>query len=616
MDGRISAEDLAGQWSLSFSDTEFVNSKPLATRPGVAVQLKFFAAHGFFADAADRVPDDAIGYVVEQLGGGDLSDYDFAGRSGRRHRAEILRHLGFRRMKPADREALAAWISSELCPSGMTVGAMMDRVFLWCRDNKIFALSRMKLERLARSERQRFLDVYLGRVADRLHPDAQALMEASLADPDSETGFHSIKSDAGQASLDNIIAVTDRLAFIRSLDLPADLLLVCGTAWIEQIERRVGGEKASEMRRHPRTRQLGLYAVFLMSRQSKIIDAMIDLLIETVHRITTRSRRKVIAGIARDIEKIYGKERLLVDIAGAAIDNPSGRVCDVIFPVAGETKLTAIINEYHAQGALDRRIYKVMRGSYASHYRRMVPKLLSVLEFCSNNATWRPVVDAVDWMRTMVDDGRRFVSRQDVPIDKVVPAKWRGAVIGKDGRVNRISYELCVLSQLRESIRAKEIWIVGADRYRNPDDDLPKDFEAKPAAYYSSLNLTPDAKAFIGEIKRELEEELRLLNADLPGNDKVRILWRGENRICVTSFKPAPEPTALTAVKAEIGRRWPMTGLLDVLKEAALDTGYLDAFETSASRVALSRPELDRRLLLCLYGCVFHRIVSTDFTAS
>src|SRR3546814_17433792 len=45
-----------------------------------------------------------------------------------------------------------------------------------------------------------------------------------------------------------------------------------------------------------------------------------------------------------------------------------------------------------------------------------------------------------------------------------------------------------------------------------------------------------------------------------------------------------------------------MTGLLDVLKEAALDTGLLEAFETSASRVALPKPALDQRLLLCLYG--------------
>src|SRR3546814_7099672 len=45
-----------------------------------------------------------------------------------------------------------------------------------------------------------------------------------------------------------------------------------------------------------------------------------------------------------------------------------------------------------------------------------------------------------------------------------------------------------------------------------------------------------------------------------------------------------------------------LTGLLDVLKEAALDTGLLEAFETSASRVALPKTALDQRLLLCLYG--------------
>ena len=78
--------------------------------------------------------------------------------------------------------------------------------------------------------------------------------------------------------------------------------------------------------------------------------------------------------------------------------------------------------------------------------------------------------------------------------------------------------------------------------------------------------------------------------------------WNGDNRISITPFAPLPEPTGLVAMKSEIGKRWPMTGLLDVLKEAALDTGYLNAFETSASREMLPRTIRDRRLLLCLYG--------------
>ncbi|RWK27976.1 Tn3 family transposase [Mesorhizobium sp.] len=597
-------EELAKEWSLSFADLEFVNAKLTATRLGLAAQLKFFAAYGFFAIAAADIPDEAVTYLAEQLGvsNSDLLGYDFSGRSGRRHCADILRHLGFRRMKRADRAALADWIATERCPGGMSVSAMLEDVFLWCRDRRIFGPSRKEIERLVRSERQHFVDSFLGAVSDRLRPEAVALMEASLTDPDSPTGFHTIKADAGAATLDNMLGLADRLTFIKRLDLPRDLLSTVGKTWVDQIVRRVGAEKASEMRRHAPRRQLGLYTVFLMTREAQIIDAMIDLLVETIHKIGVRSKRKVVAGIAKDIERVYGKERLLVDIAGAAIEAPSGRVCDVIFPVAGKEKLAAIVKEHRAKGTLERRIYQVMRGSYAGHYRRILPKLLSVLEFRSNNAVHRPVLEALDWIRRAFDTGCRVVPRKGVPIEGVVPPKWRSAIIGKDGRINRISYELCVLSQLRDRIRAKEIWVVGADRYRNPDDDLPKDFEKRRAAYYGALNLTPDARAFTRQIQSELERELRLLNAELPRNDKVRILWRGENRISVTPFQPLPEPQGLRSVKAEIGRRWPMTELLDVLKETALDTGFLDAFETSASRMALSHDDLGRRLILCLYG--------------
>jgi len=63
-----------------------------------------------------------------------------------------------------------------------------------------------------------------------------------------------------------------------------------------------------------------------------------------------------------------------------------------------------------------------------------------------------------------------------------------------------------------------------------------------------------------------------------------------------------PEPEGLGAIKAELGRRWPMTGLLDVLKESDLRVGFAEAFATAAAREAIDRDELRRRLLLCLYG--------------
>jgi len=36
MDSRVSPEELAKEWSLSFTDIEFVNAKPAAARLGLA----------------------------------------------------------------------------------------------------------------------------------------------------------------------------------------------------------------------------------------------------------------------------------------------------------------------------------------------------------------------------------------------------------------------------------------------------------------------------------------------------------------------------------------------------------------------------------------------------
>ncbi len=42
---------------------------------------------------------------------------------------------------------------------------------------------------------------------------------------------------------------------------------------------------------------------------------------------------------------------------------------------------------------------------------------------------------------------------------------------------------------LRDKLRCRELWVAGADKYRNPDDDLQKDFEVKREQYYEALVL-------------------------------------------------------------------------------------------------------------------------------
>jgi len=65
-----------------------------------------------------------------------------------------------------------------------------------------------------------------------------------------------------------------------------------------------------------------------------------------------------------------------------------------------------------------------------------------------------------------------------------------------------------VLQALRERLRCKETWVVGANRYRNPDEDLPANFEAQRKDYYAALSLPLQAEEFITGVKRDRQQRL------------------------------------------------------------------------------------------------------------
>ena len=134
--------------------------------------------------------------------------------------------------------------------------------------------------------------------------------------------------------------------------------------------------------------------------------------------------------------------------------------------------------------------------------------------------------------------------------------------------------EICVLQTLRERLRCKEVWVAGANRFRNPDDDLPADFAARRVACYENLSLPTDAGVFTDRLKVEMTEALAQLDKEMPRNSGVRLDPRRRHPIVVSPLEPQPEPLNLEALKSELGRRWPMTGLLDILKETDLRVGF------------------------------------------
>lgn len=400
----------------------------------------------------------------------------------------------------------------------------------------------------------------------------------------------------------------DKLRVLTQLTLPAELFEQVSPKVVALYRERAATETLYELRRHPDATRYTLLAAFCRQRTGEVTDSLVDLLLLVIRRIGVKAEKHIKKQYLDDIQTVEGKQQLLRKVAEAALESPDKTVRAGIFPVMSEEKCKAILKEHQAKGEYQEQVYQRMRSSYRDHYRRMVPLLVNMLDVRSNNTAHRPVVDALTLVKRYAGtSGVYFPPSETVPLVGVVRPMWRDLVQEKDKesetRINRVNYELCVLDALHEKLRSRELWVVGANKYRNPDDDLPKDFEEKRTEYYEALGHPQQAEEFVNTLRQQMIDALTSFDQALPKlSSQVRILDKKGGWISLTPLTAQPEPQNLRKLKTEITKRWGVTSLLDILKEADLRINFTQHFKSPASREVLDHETLQKRLLLCLYG--------------
>ena len=115
---------------------------------------------------------------------------------------------------------------------------------------------------------------------------------------------------------------------------------------------------------------------------------------------------------------------MLFRLAEAALAHPEGVVKEIVFPIVNEATLRDLVKEWKATGPFYRyQVQTVIRSSYQSHYRRMLPKLLHTLEFRSNNAMHQPLIDALALLKKYLPSS----AHGRIPLDEEVPSGGGGA---------------------------------------------------------------------------------------------------------------------------------------------------------------------------------------------
>jgi len=605
-----SHEELIEHFLMDEEEREFIAQfRGDANRHGAALLLKSVEHLGYFPRQANEIPTVVKIFIAKQLNlTGDLSiQYLWASRTRGDHLAWIRQQTGFRFPAAQYKADIENWLRCEGAPEAITFADLFERAIQRFRSLRIELPSEKELQRIVNAALNGFFSDVHKQMTHGLDRKVRKDMDELLIVPAGEafSPFEKLKASADRPGVKNLQKEITKLQQLRSVGIVKEHLMNAPFKVQKLLKRRATNETASKMREHPEDIRYGLMACFVSIRTMEVMDDIVRMFIEMIHRVNVRSEKKRDNELLRELKRVDGKTQILFRLAEAAMDNPDGTIRDVIFPVVKAETLRNLVSEKEANGPQYRRMHRrFMKEKYTHHYGRILPLVLENLTFRSSNR-FQPIIKALEVIRQYMRTSYKYFP-VEVPLEGIITESWSSTVLeevaGKT-MVNRKYYEICVLLQMERALKCKEIWVEGSYAWRDPSEDMPPDWsdEQKRASYYQRLDQPMSAQTFTENIRREMTEALSEFNRSLPGNPRVKIYSPGgseQGLFQISKLEAQPDPPSIDLVKEAIQERYGMLDLLDVFVAADKLVDFTRFFTHSGTKEIRSREALRPLILL------------------
>jgi hypothetical protein len=182
-----------------------------------------------------------------------------------------------------------------------------------------------------------------------------------------------------------------------------------------------------------------------------------------------------------------------------------------------------------------------------------------------------PLIKAIDIIR---DANLRKI--RDLPEGVPLPfpnRQWK-RLITEGGRVDRRRYETAVMANLRDRLRAGDVWVEGTRNYQRFDAYLLNCRDVAKVA--DQLPFENDAKAYLGDRARTLDWRLRRFAKQLKAG-KIESVSLERERLKIQPMPPVTPPEA-EALDRKLDALLPRVRITELLLEVAERTGFLTAF--------------------------------------
>jgi TnpA family transposase len=328
----------------------------------------------------------------------------------------------------------------------------------------------------------------------------------------------------------------ERLKTWQALELPVGIERLVHQNKLLKIAREGGQMTPADLARFEVQRRYATLVALAIEGMATVTDEIIDLHDRIIGKLFNVAKKKHQQQFHASGKAINDKVRLYGRVGQALLEakQTGGDPFAAIESVIPWEKFAASVTEAQelAQPADFDFLHRIGE-SYAT-LRRYAPKFLAVLKLRAAPAA-KGVFDAIEVLRGMNNDNVRQVP-VDAPTEFIKP-RWAKLVLTAAG-IDRRYYELCTLSELKNSLRSGDIWVQGSRQFKNFDEYLvpSEKFSTLKLANELPLAVVTDCDQYLHARLSQLEQQLAIVNRMAAANDLPDAVITTASGLKITPF--------------------------------------------------------------------------------
>ena len=546
---------------------------------GFAVQLCLMRYPGRVLATDETPPRAMLKYVAEQIGAdaGKFALYAHREETRRDHIARLMVYLAARSATGQDRRAalLAGIQAATISDDG---GAIASATVAMFRERGSLLPAIDTIERIGLAARAIARRRAERALIEEVSVDTlQSLDKLLEVDPAiGQTRFHWLRSAPDAPGASNLVGLTERIAFLRKLEIDPKLQMRISSGRWDQMIREGNATPAWLANDFNAGRRHALIVAQVIKLGQKLTDDAVTMFIKLMGRLFSQaSNRKKQRHMDCRPDTAKALRMFLDTITALQSANDHGRnALEVLDQKVGWHRLLRMKPELESMVEGNEASPLTVAAEQYATVNKYAGAFLQAFSFQSARRH-SPLLAAISLLKRLYAEKRRTLPDR-IPIAHLSQADRR-LILGQD-KPDRRLYEIATLAALRDRLRSADIWVDGSRSFRPIDEHLmPRStFTILKDEGRLGLGVQEDGAAWLTEARQMLDFNLkRLAHRARSGKlDGVRL----EGGTLIVTPTAGEVPAVAEDLNVEISELYPLVEVPDLLREVHEWTGFADCF--------------------------------------